>query len=216
MVNEVTAIIANLIFDFIVLLIIFKVIKPKNFQKYIYPIKPDLTILLSITIYILSFSIFLFSPHINYSKQYDCSEALTFFIKSVIIAPIFEEILFRKVILNEILKTSIGRLTTIIVTSVLFAAFHLIYIYPVFKIYSLLGVFTFSLLVSDLYIRTNNLKLVILIHAASNFIGYFTPKILFQSKDLDSPTRVCVFISIILVFGFLHRFVVAKYTCKND
>lgn len=212
MVDAIIAVSANLIFDCILLLIIFKVIKPKNNQKYVYPIKSDLTILLTITIYILSFSIFLFSPHINFSKCYDWSEVFTFVIKSVIIAPIFEEILFRKVILSQILKTNVGRFASIVITSLLFASIHFIYIYPIFKVYSLLGVFIFSLLISDLYIRTNNLKLVVLIHAASNFIGFFTPKILYYGKDLDPFTRACFFISMVLVFGLAHIFILGKYT----
>lgn len=216
MVNEIISTSANLIIDCLVLLFIFKVIKPKNNQRYIYQIEPGLTVLLVITTYFLGLSVFLFSSHINFSKDYSWSELLPFIVNSVIIAPIFEEIVFRKVVLNRILKTKVGKLGAIVITSILFTVTHIIYMYPIFKGYSLLGVFIFSLLVSDLFIRTNNLKLVILIHGATNLIGFFTPKILFYSKNFDVSTKTCIFISVVLVFGFLHRFLVThKINQKN-
>ncbi|MDL2223756.1 CPBP family intramembrane metalloprotease [Bacteroidales bacterium OttesenSCG-928-M06] len=85
------------------------------------------------------------------------------FIKAVIIAPVFEEFLFRGVILNALLKKWNPR-NAIILSALLFAIPHFD---------NLLGPFLYGLFIGWIYYKCNNFVLCIISHLVVNLFAFF-------------------------------------------
>lgn len=98
-------------------------------------------------------------------------------IGSIIIYPILEELLFRRIIAAEI-KNKFGFTIALLVSSTLFAYCH----YNTETNISL--AFSFGLILGYIYLKTNNFWLVVLAHASSNFIVLFFSS-WFQNKLID-------------------------------
>lgn len=88
-------------------------------------------------------------------------QVLAFLIISVLAAPVVEEILFRGMLLINLVERY-GKTTGIIITSIIFMFLH-------FKSSDLLGTFIFAVILSILYLRYHSILLCILIHSLSNF-----------------------------------------------
>ena len=82
------------------------------------------------------------------------------FIGTVLIAPIFEEILFRKQILGLLLQKN-SPVVSIIISSVLFSIVHL-------RINDMIPLFIWGLLFGIIYYQTESIELSILLHSLSN------------------------------------------------
>lgn len=98
-------------------------------------------------------------------------------IYTVFLAPVFEEILFRKLICDRVAQY--GQRTVVLVSGLLFGLFHMNFnqfFYAAF----LGGFFAF------VYIRTGNLKYTIALHMIVNFLGTVVGGLLLQNVDMMS------------------------------
>lgn len=103
-------------------------------------------------------------------------------ISTLIMAPILEEILFRKLFFNK-LKTVFHTSVSIIITSILFSAMHLNL--DLFLVYFLTGV-----MYTYIYHLTGSLTFNVLLHFFSNIMYYF-----FESSEIAFAHRailICV------------------------
>lgn len=83
------------------------------------------------------------------------------FVYLVLIAPVFEEIVFRGLILRGLSETY-SPIVAILISSVLFTILHV----------SLIGTFLFGLFIGWVYYQTKNLLYCILMHMAVNLIAF--------------------------------------------
>ena len=93
------------------------------------------------------------------------SAGIATFIMMVIAAPIFEELIYRGIILDGLLKRY-SPFTAILVSSILFGLIHL-------NPWQFIAGFIVGLFAGWIYYRTRNLTLTIILHATINLIGYF-------------------------------------------
>ena len=105
-------------------------------------------------------------------------------IYTVILAPVFEEILFRKLICDRVVQY--GQRTAILISGLLFGLFHMNFnqfFYAAF----LGGFFAF------IYIRTGNLKYTIALHMIVNFLGSVVGGLLLQNVDMMSLPGMMIY-----------------------
>lgn len=96
---------------------------------------------------------------------------------TVVLAPIFEELMFRKIMLDRMLPH--GELPAILLGGLLFGAFH-------GNFYQFFYAALLGMLLSFLYARTGKLHHCILLHMAINFFGGVLPTILMNWADYDT------------------------------
>ncbi len=105
-------------------------------------------------------------------------------IYTVLLAPIFEEILFRKLICDRI--APYGQRAAVLASGLMFGLFHMNlnqFFYAAF----LGGFFAF------IYIRTGNLKYTIGLHMAVNFLGSVVGGLLLQNVDMVSLPGMLIY-----------------------
>ena len=95
----------------------------------------------------------------------------------VILAPIFEELIFRGIILNGLLKRY-SPVLSIVVSSLLFAAVHL-------NPWQFVSAFILGLFIGWVYLRTKSISLAIIIHAFNN-LAAILPELLGFSSNYDN------------------------------
>ena len=114
-------------------------------------------------------------------------------IYTVLLAPVFEEILFRKLICDRVIQY--GQRTAILISGLMFGLFHMNFnqfFYAAF----LGGFFAF------IYVKTGNLKYTIGLHMAINFMGSVVGGLLLQNVDMTQMTGMAIFgIYSICVYG---------------
>lgn len=116
-----------------------------------------------------------------------------------LIAPVLEEIIFRGFVLNALKKY--GLVTAIIASSIAFAMFHMNPLQiPV-------GLMT-GLLLGYVAVKTNSIKLAIIIHIVNNALNVL-PTLFLNDSDATLFTLIIVIIGIILLIGFIVSY-------KND
>lgn len=98
-------------------------------------------------------------------EDFSLGHPVAVFSAIVIVAPIFEEVLFRGVLFRLFERTSVRLVWTVILTSVLFGVFHLNIVQGLYA--SVLGLFIALALV-----YTNTLWVPIIIHFANNLHAY--------------------------------------------
>ena len=96
------------------------------------------------------------------------------FLLMVVAAPIFEELIFRGIILDGLLE-KYSPLKSILISSILFGVAHL----NPWQFVAAVGIGCFS---GWIYYHTRNLTFSILIHATNNFCGYAMGKLLDESS----------------------------------
>lgn len=124
-------------------------------------------------------------------EDFSLGHPLAVFTAIVIVAPIFEEVLFRGVLFRLFERTGVRLLWTVILTSLLFGAFHLNIVQGLYA--GVLG-----LLIALALVYTNTLWVPIVIHFANNlyaFVNGFDPVIDFY----ESNPLVSLFISLLSV-----------------
>ena len=113
------------------------------------------------------------------------------FLSMVILAPFWEEIAFRGLILNRwVHKWSITR--AIILSSLLFALFH-----PL----DIIGAFIFGLILAVQYLNTRNIVIVIIGHAFYNgilFLFFLAYYLFLSNETVEEPTTRGI-----LIFGLI-------------
>lgn len=96
-------------------------------------------------------------------------------IYTVLLAPVFEEILFRKLICDRV--ACFGQRTAILVSGLLFGLFHMNF--NQFFYAAFLGCFF-----AFIYVKTGNLKYTIGLHMAVNFLGSVVGGLLLQNVNM--------------------------------
>lgn len=118
-------------------------------------------------------------------------------IYTVLLAPIFEEMLFRKVICDRVIKY--GQRTAILLSGLLFGLFH--GNFNQFFYATFLGCF-----LAFIYVKTGNIKYTIGLHMMVNFIGSVVSGLFLQNVDLDNPTPSGLLVSmlfVVLIYGII-------------
>lgn len=116
-------------------------------------------------------------------------------IYTVICAPIFEEIIFRKLLIERTVKY--GEKAAVIFSGITFALFHgnlnqFVYAF-------ILGVF-----LAFIYLKTGQLKYCIIIHMFINFMGSFLPIIVTTHFDASvMPGMIVNFVYSIIIFAMV-------------
>ena len=96
---------------------------------------------------------------------------------TVVLAPVFEELIFRKLLLDRMLPH--GEFAAIFVNGLLFGAFH-------GNLYQFFYAALLGMLLSFLYAKTGKIHHCILIHMAVNFFGGVLPVIVMNWADYDT------------------------------
>jgi len=122
------------------------------------------------------------------------------FITVCILAPVFEEILFRGILLRGMLQNQINPTIAIILSSVLFGLAHM-------NPWQFIGAGILGAIFAYIYYRTKSLWICIFLHSLNNTISFIL-MIKFQSMDenVTDPNDlvsifICLFIAILIGFG---------------
>lgn len=127
-------------------------------------------------------------------------------IYTVLLAPIFEELLFRKMICDRMVKYGQG--AAIVLSGLMFGLFHGNF-NQFFYAFFIGSFFAF------IYVKTGNIKYTIGLHMGVNFIGSVVSGLFLQYVDLENPTLIgmliaalySVFIYGIVIVGFVFLLV---------
>lgn len=118
--------------------------------------------------------------HTNHKLKYALSYE---FIRAIILAPILEELFFRKILFNGLLK-KYSFVISIIVSSLLFAFIHI----PNWL--NLIPTFIFGIICCLIYIKTKNILYPILFHFIGNLISFlvyiYSLQLFSFQKELNS------------------------------
>ncbi len=99
------------------------------------------------------------------------------FITTVVGAPIFEELFFRKFIIDRLLVY--GEVISLMVSGFMFGLFH-------GNLSQFPYAFVLGAFFGYIYIRTGNIKYPIILHAMVNFMGSIVSSMLLKMADIDS------------------------------
>ncbi|MGX8833378.1 CPBP family glutamic-type intramembrane protease [Amedibacillus sp. YH-ame6] len=151
------------------------------------------------------FGIALTTP--DFSLQYDLLNNILMFIMVCIVAPIFEELLYRGLILTALKR--FGNMFAIIITSILFALAH-------GNIPQTIPTFFISLVLCYVVLRSNSLLPAILIHFINNAISMVAT--MYMDNNIVSIGFTIFEIALILfacIALFLKREKIASYIKKH-
>ncbi len=95
---------------------------------------------------------------------------------TVVLAPVFEELIFRKLLLDRMIPH--GSAVAILVSGLLFGLFH-------GNFYQFFYAALLGCLLSFVYVRTRRIHHCILLHAAVNFVGGIIPTMITNALELD-------------------------------
>lgn len=138
-----------------------------------------------------------------------------FFIRliSIIFISISEELLFRNLILNNLSFKS--KLVNIIISSLIFALYHLVYFFSSFNPFDLLIVlYTFGLgmILGFIYEYSNNFLYIILYHFLFNFINEFLYSYMIINENI---TYFIINGVVVSLFGFIYLLLIYLFVYKN-
>lgn len=116
---------------------------------------------------------------------------------TVIIGPIFEEWLFRRLLIDRMQQY--GEKTAILVSAFAFGLFH-------GNLFQFFYAFAFGLLLAYAYVRTGKLRYTIAMHMTFNFFGGFLPQVAFlpMSKSVRSAVDMDTFGGVRKAFAAGH------------
>lgn len=126
-------------------------------------------------------NLFLFDPMIDLEEvQPSLLVYILFFINICILAPIYEELLFRGILLRRFtLRWSPQK--SIIISSIIFGIIHLNPINVVFA-------FALGCVLGYAYLKTKNIFVPMLLHSFSNFLAFLQYVYTNQTAELDLPS----------------------------
>ena len=99
----------------------------------------------------------------------------------VIIAPVMEEILFRKLLIDRIV--SCGEGTAVLISGLLFGLFH-------GNLNQFAYAFVLGLLFGFIYVKTRNIRYTILMHMVVNFMGSVLSMIVLRASGYEELVRI--------------------------
>ncbi|MFI3237248.1 MAG: type II CAAX endopeptidase family protein [Lachnospiraceae bacterium] len=112
--------------------------------------------------------------------MFDGTNIVLMFILSVILAPLFEEFFFRKMLIDRVVKY--GERTSIILSGLVFGLFH-------GNLNQFMYAFVIGIFFGYVYIRTGKIIYPIILHAMVNFMGSVASVLVVQGVDLNAlPT----------------------------
>ena len=129
-------------------------------------------------------------------------------IGSVFLAPIIEEYFIRKQILG-ILLTKLSPVLSIILSSLFFALGHL-------KIYSIIYLFVWGLILGFIFYKTKSVELCMIIHALWNLAGLFLSEKLIEFKASQFILHIGLILISITVSYFILSKLVGKYSSSRN
>lgn len=101
----------------------------------------------------------------------------------VICAPIMEEYVFRKLIVDRTVRY--GQAAAVMISGLMFGLFH-------GNLNQFAYAFTLGMFLAFLYVKTGNLKITIALHMMINFVGGFVSSLLLKMVDIDTYMNVAV------------------------
>ncbi len=118
----------------------------------------------------------------------------------LVLAPIAEELLCRRIMLDG-LKQRFSERTALIVSAVIFGAMHIMAGGPALAI----GATVMGLLLGAVYVKTGSLRAAVIVHAAANMPDF----ILMHLPEISTPVRVTAAVAALALCGgvmlFWHR-----------
>lgn len=130
------------------------------------------------------------------------------FLMVCIFAPIFEEILFRGIILRGMLNSKLSPILAIVISGLIFGMAHL-------NPWQFVGAGLLGSIFGYVYYRTKSLLLPIILHALNNSLSYF---LMLQDNSMTEnvfDTTDTISISIFTVFAIILSFILYRVTRKN-
>ncbi|NEZ46571.1 CPBP family intramembrane metalloprotease [Clostridium niameyense] len=120
-------------------------------------------------------------------------------ISMVLVAPIFEEIIFRGIILDGLLK-KYRAINAIVISGLMFGVFH-------FNLTQGINAFFIGIILGIIYFSTNSLIPCMFMHFANNFFCWITAYCPFIYSEKFSLTKlfIGIFISSLCMFIFLRN-----------
>ncbi|SHK42450.1 CPBP family intramembrane glutamic endopeptidase [Paramaledivibacter caminithermalis] len=210
-VNIYIDVIGEILINILIILLIVKMIGKKqkfNFKfKYKPSIKECLFALLLLGSHLLIFSntIGVFIEKIEVSEwvveAFDevFVNPIIAFISLCVIAPVFEEIIYRGIILEQLSKRY-SFTTSIIVSGLIFAFIHA-------NIHQGVNAFFIGLILGFIYLKTNSLLLCMLWHFANNFLVFITSIYITETvNDTDLQFSIVQLIFGIILLIISYRF----------
>ena len=150
----------------------------------------------------------------EYVKMIDSLGGYTILL-TVLLAPLFEEVLFRGIILQDISRSH-GAIVALLVSSLFFALVHL-------NLVQMVPAFLSALVLGYVYISSQSIRAVVFIHFVSNALSYlilnlfpsFTPEnMLLWCKD-NTYTYAAIYMVALIIFA-LMLFRIVKCCRKYD
>ncbi|MBP5209447.1 MAG: CPBP family intramembrane metalloprotease [Clostridia bacterium] len=102
------------------------------------------------------------------------------FVCTVVIAPIMEELIFRKILIDR--TVALGQGTAVLLSGLLFGLFH-------GNFYQFFYTFFFGMILAFLYVRTGRIVYTMIMHAIVNFVMGFLPTLmepLYESLEAET------------------------------
>ncbi|MGI6167852.1 MAG: CPBP family intramembrane glutamic endopeptidase [Eubacteriales bacterium] len=109
------------------------------------------------------------------------SNFLASFIAVVLLAPVFEEVIFRKIIIDR--TRAYGEKTAIFLSALMFALFH-------GNLYQYFYAFGLGLVFGYVYLKTGRVIYTILLHMTINFANGIVPSWIIKKIDLDKLQEI--------------------------
>lgn len=135
---------------------------------------------------------------------------------------LWEELLCRGLLLTNMLKkwgnTKEGILASILLSSIIFGALHLIsllYANTFSAVNQVIYATVMGVLLGSIYIKTKSLVSVILLHMLFNFSAYLAPHIIVNSNGASGILFIIVFLFFILIW-LLSSFFIILNISKDD
>lgn len=201
-----------LVYIFIIRKIIKKINSEENFQlkiQYKPKLKEYIYVILAAIAYLFIYSntLSLLLSAIPTSKwsefifnEFGKRPLLLIIISTSIVAPIFEEVIYRGIILEQ-LNRRYGMIKAIVVSSLLFGIMHL-------NIEQGINGFFIGMVLGFIYIKTNSLLLSIFLHLANNslvIISAFIPFIDLSSEKFNLVQLLCGAILLLIAYKFFNN-----------
>lgn len=131
------------------------------------------------------------------------------FLMICVLAPIFEEVLFRGVILKGMLNHKVNPIIAIIISALIFGIAHM-------NPWQFIGAGTLGAIFGFVYYRTKSLFLPILLHALNNILSFV---LLLQSNDMNEmvfDTSDYISMSIFAILAIILGIILYRITKKKE
>lgn len=183
----------------ILFIVIVHIINYKNNVKLIYNFKPfNIKFLLFLILIVWMLQTLIFIPLNNcFIFKQDYYFNWFYFFGAIIIAPIFEEIIFRNILLNSLLNKYNSK-KSIIISACLFGLIHGNFFQIIFS--TIMG-----LLFGMVYVKNKNIAYTIVLHFCNNMFVFIINFLIY--KFLNTPFfNMVIVLNIIISFLLLQNF----------